>query len=142
MPPTPTPIVLDCTVLTELARGDGDLITFIQRNDASGQPMIVSALALAGVSVAHRSETATALLTGLENFDQVMLAPLTGTDQAFALAGVIAATGLDPWSAHVAQIAEASVCPVLTLDASIWAEPSMALDNPLFIIEIAEPGEV
>jgi hypothetical protein len=43
--------------------------------------------------------------------------------------------------AHVAAVADASVCPVLTMDAPKWREHATALGEPLHIIEIAEPGE-
>jgi len=57
------------------------------------------------------------------------------------LAAVIARTGLDPWDAHVAAVADASVCPILTLDAGKWRQHSGDLDEPLHIIEIADPDE-
>ena len=36
-------------------------------------------------------------------------------------------------------VADASVCPILTADAPKWRDPAAALDDPLHIIEIAEP---
>jgi hypothetical protein len=50
-------------------------------------------------------------------------------------------TGLDPWDAHVAAIADAAVCPVLTLRAVKWRQPSAALDEQLHIIEISDPDD-
>src|SRR5205823_3228316 len=46
---------------------------------------------------------------------------------------------LDPWDAHVAAVADAAVCPVLTLDAARWREHAADLDEPLHVIEIADP---
>ena len=51
----------------------------------------------------------------------------------------MARTGLDPWDAHAAAIADVAVCPILTLDAARWQRPSQALDKPLHVIEIADP---
>ncbi len=48
---------------------------------------------------------------------------------------------LDPWDAHVAAVADAAVCPILTLDAPKWRQHSGDLDEPLHIIEIADPDE-
>jgi hypothetical protein len=52
-----------------------------------------------------------------------------------------ARTELDPWDADVAAVADASVCPILTLDAGKWRQHSGDLDEPLHIIEIADPDE-
>ena len=60
-------------------------------------------------------------------------------EQAVRLAAVIARTELDPWDAHVAAVADASVCPILTLDAGKWRQHSGDLREPLHIIEIADP---
>ncbi len=43
--------------------------------------------------------------------------------------------------AHVAAAADVSVCPILTLDAAKWREHAGDLDEPLHIIEIADPDE-
>lgn len=136
---TPTPLILDAGVLTEIARGDADLIRLVQRYDAAGQPMVLPALAMTGASLDVRSAEADDLLGGLDLFDHVAIAPLQGSGQATALAAVMSRTGLDPWDAHVAAIADASVLPILTLDRTKWEEPSRALDEPLHIREIADP---
>ena len=68
-------------------------------------------------------------------------APLKGAEQAARLAAVIAGTGLDPWNAHVAAVADAAICPILTLDAAKWRQHAERLDEPLHIIEIADPDE-
>ncbi len=70
-----------------------------------------------------------------------MIAPLRDAEQAVRLAAVIARTGLDPWDAHVAAVANAAVCPILTLGAARWREPAADLDEPLHFIEIADPDE-
>jgi hypothetical protein len=69
-------------------------------------------------------------------------APLSGAEQASRLANILARTGLDPWDAHAAAIADVAVCPILTLNAAKWQQPSADLDEPLHIIEISdEPGD-
>ena len=41
----------------------------------------------------------------------------------------------------MAAVADAAVCPILTLDAARWREHAADLDEPLHFIEIADPGE-
>jgi hypothetical protein len=41
----------------------------------------------------------------------------------------------------VAHVADASVCPILTLAAGKWRQHSADLDEPLHVIEIADPDE-
>src|SRR5690242_13786170 len=116
-------------------------MTFIQGLDASGQPQVIPALAIAGASLDLRSDDAEAILHGLERLGSVMIAPLRDAEQAVRLAAVIARTGLDPWDAHVAAVADAAVCPILTLGAARWREHAADLDEPLHFIEIADPDE-
>jgi hypothetical protein len=68
-------------------------------------------------------------------------APLSGAEQAARLADVIARNGLDPWDAHAAAIANVAICPILTLNAAKWQQPSADLDEPLQIIEVADRGD-
>lgn len=138
---TPAPIILDCSVLTAVARGDSDIIGLIQGYDDRHQPMVIPALAITGASLDARSEEADELLAGLELLDMVTVAPLNGSEQAARLASVLARTGLDPWDAHVAAIADVAICPILTLNLPKWQESTANLDEPLHIIEIADPGE-
>lgn len=138
---TPVPQVLDVSVLAAVAREDYGIMTFIQRLDARGQPLVVPALAMAGASLDMRSSETGDLLAGLELLDGVMVAPLRDAEQAVRLAEVITATGLDPWDAHTAAVADVSVCPVLTLDAAKWRQPAASLDEPLHVIEIADPED-
>jgi predicted nucleic acid-binding protein len=79
------------------------------------------------------------VLAGLERLDNVMAAPVRDAEQAARLARVIARTGLDPWDAHVAAIADAAICPILTLEAGKWRQHAGDLDEPLHIVEIADP---
>jgi predicted nucleic acid-binding protein len=116
-------------------------MTLIQGYDARGQSLVVPALALTGASLDVRSEDADDLLGGLERLDSAEVAPLRDAEQAARLAAVISRTGLDPWDAHVAAVADAAVCPILTLDAAKWREHASDLDEPLHIIEITDPGE-
>lgn len=136
---TAAPLVLDTSVVTAVARGDPDIIGLIQQYDARGQLLVIPALAIAGASLDARTEEADDLLGGLELLDNVTIAPLRGTEQAARLADIIARTGLDPWDAHAAAIADVAICPILTLDAARWRQPSADLDEPLHIIEIADP---
>lgn len=136
-----TPLILDTSVLIAVARGDADVIALIQGYDACSQPIVIPALALAGASLDARSEEADDLLAGLELLEVVTVAPLNGAEQAARLADVVARTGLDPWDAHVAVIADVAICPILTLDAAKWQQPSADLDEPLHIVEIADPGD-
>jgi predicted nucleic acid-binding protein len=138
---TPAPYVLDVSVVIAVARGDSEIMTFIQRLDATGQPMVVPVLAIVAASLDARSEEADELLDGLELLGNVEVAPLKGSEQAARLAAVISRTGLDPWDAHVAAIADASVCPILTLDGAKWRQHETDLDERLHYLEIAEPGE-
>jgi predicted nucleic acid-binding protein len=138
---TATPLILDTSVLTAVARADSDIISLIQGYDARSQPMVIPALAVAGASLDARREEADDLLGGLELLDKVTIAPLSGTEQAARLAGTIARTGLDPWDAHAAAIADVAICPILTLNVVKWQQPAAALDEPLHVIEIRDPGE-
>ena len=70
-----------------------------------------------------------------------MTAALRDAEQAVRLAAVIARTGLDPWDAHVAAVADAAVCPILTLNATRRREHAADLDEPLHFIEVADPDE-
>lgn len=137
----PTPYALDSSVLIAIARGDTRVMTLIQALDAKGRPLIIPALAVTAASLDIHTEEATDLLEGLELFENTMTAPLHDAQQAVRLAEVIWATGLDAWDAHVAAIADASICPILTLDAPRWRHHSNDLEEPLHCIEIADPDE-
>ncbi|GII82891.1 hypothetical protein Ssi03_08810 [Sphaerisporangium siamense] len=137
---TPTPYILDSSVLGDVARGDADLIGLLQGLDQAGQPLVVPALAVAGALAGSRgAPDAQALLTGLAAFDGATVAPLDGVLQAAKLTDMMATTGLDIFDAHVAAIADVAVCPILTLDAAKWQQPSQATDERLHVIEIADP---
>jgi predicted nucleic acid-binding protein len=123
----PAPLILDVSVLIEIARGDTDII--------------VPALAVTAASIDMRSEEAADLLAGLELFENIEIAPLQGVEQALALAAVMARTRLEPWDAHVAAIADAAICPIFTLDAAKWRQHSEDLNDRLYIVEIADPDE-
>ena len=116
-------------------------MTFIQQLDASGQPLVIPVLAMTGAALDLRSDDTEAILHGLERLGNAMVAPLRDGEQAARLAAVIARTGLDPWDAHVAAVADAAVCPILTLGAAKWREHAADLDEPLHVIEIADPDE-
>jgi predicted nucleic acid-binding protein len=135
------PLVLDASVLIEAARGDAGVMTLIQGFDADGQPLIIPVLAVTAASLDTRSEDAEAILHGLERLENAMAAAVRDAEQAVRLADVIARTGLDPWDAHVAAVADAAICPILTLDAAKWREHAGDLDEPLHFVEIADPDE-
>jgi len=101
--------------------------------------MVVPVLTITAASLDVRSEEADELLEGLELLGNAEIAPLRGAEQAARLAAVIARTGLEPWDAHVAAVADAAVCPILTLDAAKWREHARDLDEPLHFFEIADP---
>jgi predicted nucleic acid-binding protein len=137
----PTPLILDCSVVIAVARGDTGVMTLIQGFDADGRPLVIPVLAVAVAALDTRSEDAEALLHGLERLGNAQVAPLRDAEQAAALAAVIARTGLDLWDAHVAEVATAAICPILTLDAAKWRQHTGDLDDALYIIEIADPDE-
>jgi len=138
----PAPWVVDASVLMEVARGDTRTMTLVQELDARGRPLVIPALAVTGASLDIRSDEAAELLEGLERLGNAMTAAPRDSEQAVRLAAIIARTELDPWDAHVAAVADASVCPILTLDAAKWRRHSGDLDDPLHIIEITDPDEM
>ena len=137
----PAPYVLDVSVVVAVAREDAEIMTFIQRLDGNGQPMVIPALAITAASLDVRSEEADELLEGFELLGNAEIAPLRGAEQAARLAAVIARTGLSPYDAHVAAVADAAICPILTLEGKKWRQRALDLDAPLHIVEIADPDE-
>jgi predicted nucleic acid-binding protein len=87
-----------------------------------------------------RCTDAEALLHGLERMENVTVAPVRDVDQAVRLAAVISTTGLDPCDAHVAAVADASVCAILTLDGAKWQEHAKDLDEPLRSVRASQPA--
>ncbi|GAA3467479.1 hypothetical protein [Nonomuraea roseola] len=139
---SPTPHILDSTILVDVARGDADLIGFLQDFDRAGQALVIPSLAAAGALLESQGlPDAQPLLAGLAAFERTTVAPLDGIHQAAKLADMMAVTGLGPYDAHVAAIADVAICPILTLNAAHWDAPSRALAQPLTIVEIAEPDE-
>ncbi|MEV2270973.1 PIN domain-containing protein [Nonomuraea africana] len=139
---SPTPHILDSTILADIARGDADLIGFLQDFDRAGQALVIPSLTTAGALLDSRGlPDAQQLLAGLAAFERTTVAPLDGVHQAAKLADMIAITGLSPYDAHVAAIADVAVCPILTLNAAHWDAPSRALSQRLTIVEVAEPEE-
>ncbi len=137
----PAPYVLDVSVVVAVARGDTEIMTFIQRLDGTGQSMVIPVLAITAASLDVRSEEADELLEGFELLGNAEVAPLKGSEQATRLAAVISRTGLDSWDAHVAAVADASVCRILTLEAMKWRQHAADLDEPLHYLEITDPDE-
>jgi predicted nucleic acid-binding protein len=137
----PAPLVLDASVLIEAARGDAGIMTLLQGYDADGQPLIIPVLAVTAASLDIPSEDAEAILHGLERLENAMAAPVRDAEQAVRLATVIARTRLDSYDAHVAAVADAAVCPILTLDLAKWREHARDLDEPLHFVEISDPDD-
>lgn len=137
--PSLVPLILDASILTAIARADVDIMTLILDYHAGRQPIIAPALAVTAASLDMPGEDAADFLGGLELLPSVMVAPLQGAEQAVRLAAVIASTGLDAWDAHVAAVADSAICPILTLDGDKWRQLRADLDEPLQIIEIADP---
>jgi hypothetical protein len=131
--------VLDAGVATAIARGDGRVMSLVQALDAHGRPLLIPALALTGALLDTPGEESRAILNGTEILANAIPAPLQGTAQAARLAEVIRRTGLDPWDAHTAAIADKAVCPILTLNAAKWRQHSRDLEEPLHFIEIDDP---
>jgi predicted nucleic acid-binding protein len=136
-----TPLVLDVTVLTAIVRGDTEVTSLILGYDQAGQPLVIPVLAFTAASLDMRTDEAEDLLAGLEQLGNVMTAPLRDAEQAVRLAAVIARTGLDAYDAHVAAVADAAICPVLTLEAAKWRPHLRDLDEQPVIVEIADPDE-
>ena len=137
----PAPVILDASVLTEAVRGDAGVLDLILGYDAAGQPLLMPALAVVAASLDMRSDDAAATLRGLEQLENVSVAPVQGAEQAVRLAAVISRTGLDPWDAHVAMVADAEVCSILTLDGRKWREHESDLDDRLHYVEISDPDD-
>ncbi|NJP98890.1 hypothetical protein HCN51_57350 [Nonomuraea sp. FMUSA5-5] len=135
------PLILDTGVLVELARGDLNLMEMMARWDEQGQPMVMSVVAVAAAARDSGSKDATDLLLGIATMEQITVAGLREPEHGIALGSVLARTGLDWGDAHVAVLADTSVCPILTLDGSHWAPAVRGFDEPLHVIEIAEPPE-
>ena len=138
---TPTPCVLDVSVLVAIARADAEVTRLVITLDGRRQPLVVPVLAITAASLDTRTEDGDVALLGLERLENTIIAPVRDAGQAASLAAVIVKTGLEAYDAHVAAVADASVCPILTMDAPKWREHARDLDEPLHIIEIAEPGE-
>ncbi|MEV4113416.1 hypothetical protein [Nonomuraea sp. NPDC049695] len=133
------PLILDTGVLAELARGDLNLMEMVARWDEQGQPMVVSVVAIASAARDSGSKDATDLLLGIATMERITVAGLREPEHGITLASVLGRTGLDWGDAHVAALADASVCPILTLDGSHWTQAARAFDEPLHVIEISDP---
>jgi predicted nucleic acid-binding protein len=138
---SPTPLILDTSVLIAVARTDPGVMSLMQIYDSRGQPLVIPALAITGASLDVHSEDADDLLAGLEMLEAVTVAPLNGARQAARVAAIMGSTGLPAWDAHVAAVAVAAKCPILTLNTASWQQASPAFDPPLQIIEIADPAD-
>jgi hypothetical protein len=133
------PYVLDDLTLTEVARGDADLIRLLLSYDSEGQVLVVPVLAAAAAYRDNPSADAADSLRGLPELDHAMSAPVGDVAQALRLMEFAEKTGLDLCAAQVAAVADASVCPILTVNGERWRRASAALPDPLYVIEIADP---
>src|SRR5260370_36375982 len=127
---TAPPYILDLSVAVAVARFDAGVMTLMQAYDARGQSLVLPVLALTGASLDVRTEDADDLLEGQERLGHAEVAPLRDAEQAARLAAVIARTGLGPWGAPVAPLADPSGSPLLPPAAGQWRpaprEPSQA----------------
>lgn len=135
------PYVLDDLALSEVARGDTDLLHLLMSYDASGQALVVPVLAAGAAYRQSPTEDAAQSLRGIASLDHAMTAPVGDIGQAIRLTQIAEKTGLDICAAHIAAVADKSVCPVLTLDGDRWKRASASLPHPLHTIEIAEPED-
>lgn len=135
------PLVLDSTVLRELARGEIATIELVLRFDAAGQPMVAPALAMTQAVLDAPTEDAVPAMHGLAEMDNVVVTPVRDAAQAVRLAQVMTLTELATWDAHVAAVADASTCPILTFDAARWDQPARSLEPRLHILEISDPDD-
>lgn len=136
-----TPLIADTGALIAVTRTDPGVINLMQIFDSRGQPLVIPALAITGASLDAHDDDANDLLAGLEMLEAVTVAPLSGVRQAARVASIMDSTGLAAWDAHVAAVAAAAKCPILTLDAAKWQQASGSFDPPLQVIEITDPGE-
>lgn len=128
-------------MIRELARGDTETIGMVLKFDATGQPLVVPALTITHAILDAPTEEVLHVLHGLAEMDQVTVAPLHDAEQATALGTVISLTKLDVWDAHVAAVANAAVCPILTYDTIKWEGPSRALEHRLHVWKVADPDD-
>lgn len=136
-----TPLIADTGALIAVTRTDPGVINLMQIFDSRGQPLVIPALAITGASLDAHDDDGNDLLAGLEMLEAVTVAPLSGVRQAARVASIMDSTGLAAWDAHVAAVAAAAKCPILTLDAAKWQQASASFDPPLQVIEITDPGE-
>jgi hypothetical protein len=135
----PEPWVLDVGVLIAIARADADVTRLVLILDGRGQPLVVPVLAMTVASEDARTEDADIALRGLTSLENVMVAPLRDAEQAARLAAIRAKAEMEPGDDHVAAVATASACPILTLDAAKWQRHSADLDERLETVEIDDP---
>lgn len=135
----PPPLILDTSVLTAIARADAWVTSLLMNFDETGQPLIIPPLAaIAALTDLHTTDAARAL-RGLELLGNVTTGELASITQASAVAYVIARTGMEPGDAHTAALSLTEGGRILTLDAARWRQNTADLDEPLFIVEIADP---
>jgi predicted nucleic acid-binding protein len=120
----PVPYVLDVSILIAVARADAGVTNLLMGFDAEGRSLLIPVLAVTGASLDTRTEDGDLALRGLQGLENTFTAALQSAEQATRLAEIIAKTGLSPWDAHVAAVADAAICPILTLDAPMWREHS------------------
>lgn len=133
------PYVLDDLTLAQVARGDPDLTGLLLSFDAAGQALVVPVLAAAAALRDCPAAEAADALRGIPELDHAMTAGIGDVGQAIRLIEIAMRTGLDVCAAQVAAVADASVCPVLTIDGDRWRRASASLEDPLYIVEIRDP---
>lgn len=133
------PYVADVSILAALSRADEQAGTLLQSLDRQGQQVAVPVLAITGALVAAVSREDRDLLSvTLERFGAFIVAPLRDKAQAIDLARAVSRAGLDPWDAHVAAVAHASGCRILTLDGPKWREHEHDLGTRLEFVQVED----
>lgn len=136
---TPPPYVADVSILAALSRADQQVGTLLQSLDRQGQQVAVPVLAITGAFLgAPGREDRDLLDDALERFGIIIIAPLRDKAQAIDLARAIGRAGLDPWDAHVAAVARASGCRILTVNGPKWREHEHDLGKRLEFVQVED----
>ena len=71
---TPTPYVLDVSILVAVARADADVTRLVLALDGRGRPLVIPVLAITAASLDARTEDGDVALMGLERLENTMIA--------------------------------------------------------------------
>ncbi|MBG0833244.1 hypothetical protein HS041_36695 [Planomonospora sp. ID67723] len=133
--------VLDAMVLTEVARGDSDIIILLQQLDADKITLIVPALAVTGAAIdigANDEQMAT--VRGVCRLNSAKFAGLAAFDDSSDLARLrleVEAFG-ELWDVQAAVQAVLHGCPILTTDYGRWKDAVRETRGEFAVVEVAE----